>query len=296
MNGFDISGWTTVNDMSALLTEQLVMDFAWVRASTGYGDDLKYTAFRKLLVNTVGKNGKTIWGPYAFLGYSAQVGSMKWNAARGDAQMKNMMDLAANGGIEFQLPPAIDVENNVYVDNGVRQVVPMPSVDAYCDAYLLPAIEYLSAQLGRRPVLYASPNIILNYLLPVLQKDKGKPILECALWVASWTKSQVPAYWEDTKNAAGVVVKHGIRRYWKQWLAHQYAGDVRDYPGVDDIDLIRMPGTRAQLKAWCADDTAPLPNNDLPEPPPPTPVDPPADDIKARLARLEQFMAAVKGA
>jgi GH25 family lysozyme M1 (1,4-beta-N-acetylmuramidase) len=291
INGIDISGWTTVKDAAALFNDQLLIDFAYIRAHDGFRDDEKFPKHRAMMRDARTKNGSVMWGPYMYLGYTGQIGSRTWTAVRGDYQAQNCWDLATAGGQEHSLPVAIDVEKNRWWDGKVFQIVPLPNAYTYCDTYLLPAIEFLSDKQGRRPVIYANPDIILNYLAPQLSKPEFSAICECPLWLASWTKAGgEPPY------MASIAAKTG----WKSWLIHQYAGDVGDYPGVDDVDLNRGVGTRAQWKAWIAD-ASKLPAEGATDPVTPPPVEPPPAvgdlaALTARVDRLEKFMAAVKGA
>ena len=291
INGIDISGWTTVTDAQALFNAQLLIDFAYIRAHDGYRDDEKYPKYRAMMRDARTSNGSVMWGPYMFLGYTGAIGSRTWTAVRGDYQAQNCWNLATAGGQEHSLPVAIDVERVRWWDGKAFQVVPMPNAYTYCDSYLLPAIEFLSEKQGRRPVIYCNPDVILNYLLPQLSKPEFSAIGECPLWLANWTKTQAePPYMATIK----------AKTPWKTYLIHQYTGDVKDYPGVSDVDLNRGVGTRAMWKAWIKDATAlPVEGGTDPIVIPP-PVDPPttgdADlaEIKSRLARLEAWMKAVK--
>ena len=198
-----------------------------------------------------------------FLGYSGAIGSRKWNAVRGDLQAQNCWDLATAGGREFQLPVAVDVERIRWWDGSAFQVLALPSAEVYCRTFLVPAIEFLSEKQGRRPVFYCNPDLILNYLAPVLSRPEFSLIGECPLWLASWTKAQGDPPYMATIRA---------KTPWKTYLVHQYAPDVKDFPGVDDVDLNRGVGTRAMWKAWIAD-ASKLPVEGGAEPPPP--VEPP---------------------
>jgi len=172
INGVDFSSWETITDAHALFNEQALIDFTYIRAHTGFGDDEKFPQFRNVLRDARTPNGSVLWGAYMFLGYSGKAGSRTWNAQRGDYQAQNCWDLITGGGIEWQLPVAIDCENIPFIVDGVRQYLPLPSAAAYCDTYLMPAIEFLTEKMGRRPVFYSSPNFILNYLSPVLGKSQ----------------------------------------------------------------------------------------------------------------------------
>lgn len=274
ITGIDISGYSTVNDIQAVVNGQLPIEFAMARGYNGFRDDSKFVAHRKLLEGARNASGSVLWGAYMYLGYSAQVGSNTWTASAGDAQASNFWSLITAGGKTFQMPAAIDVEENAFLDEAkVRQVVPMPSAEAYCDAYLLPAVQYLTRAMGRRPILYTNPNKILYYLAPALRKEKYKQILECPLWLASYTRGTAPGYMDK------------ISEFWPDWLIWQYAGDVRDWPGCDDLDLNRIKGTRAQLKAWCNDPSAPLPKEGGSEPQP-EPKPEPVGDIAQALAAI----------
>lgn len=283
ITGIDISGYSTVTDINQVINGQLPVDFAMVRGYNGFRDDSKFVQHRKLMEQARNASGSVLWGAYMYLGYSAQVGSEKWSASGGAGQASNFWSLITAGGRTFQMPPAIDVEENSWIDeNKVRQAVPMPSAEAYCDAYLLPAVEYLTKAAGRRPFLYTGPKIILYYLAPALRLPRFAPIRECPLWLAHYTRGTAPGYMDK------------IGEFWKDWVIWQYAGDVADWPGVDDVDLNRMKGTRAQLKAWCNDPNAPLPKEGTPEPPTPQPEPPqPGVDLSGVIARLDTIAARV---
>lgn len=288
ITGIDISGYSTVSDLNAMITGQLPIEFAYVRGYNGFRDDSKFTAHRKLMEQARNASGAVLWGAYMYLGYSAQLGSEKWIAGRGDAQAANFWSLITAGGKTFQLPPAIDVEENRWRDeNGVSQTVPMPSAEAYCDTYLLPAVEYLTKAHGRRPIVYSSPNKILYYLAPALRLPKFAPILECPLWLAHYNKSNAPGYMDKIAEIG-----------WKDWLIWQYAGDVSDWPGVDDVDLNRIRGTRSQLKAWANDPKAPFPKeggpNPDPDPDPEPNPDPVPADILAALKQIDVRLSALQ--
>lgn len=284
INGIDISGWTTVTDPQALFNAQLLIDFAYIRAHDGYRDDEKFPAFRKMMRDAKTKNGSVMWGPYMFLGYTGAIGSRTWTAVRGDYQAQNCWNLATAGGQDHSLPVAIDVERVRWWDGKVFQIVPMPNAYTYCDSYLMPAIEFLSDKQGRRPVIYCNPDVILNYLLPQLSKPEFAAIGECPLWLANWTKTQAePPYMASIK----------AKTPWKTYLIHQYTGDVKDYPGVSDVDLNRGVGTRAMWKAWIADATK-LPIEGGADPIEPPPVVPPTTgDTGARLTALEAQVKAL---
>jgi hypothetical protein len=280
INGVDFSSWETITNSQAVWNGQLLIDFAYIRARDGFRDDAKFAEFRAIMRTATTKNGTVLWGPYMFLGYSGTVGSRTWTAARGDVQAQECWNLTTAGGREFPLPVAIDCEKIPYIDpNGIRQIVPLPNAYAYCDAYLVPAIKFLTEKMGRRPVIYSNPDFILNYLAPVLSKPEFASICECPLWVAAWTKATGTVPYMDT-----IAAKTG----WKTYLIQQYAGDVKDWPGINAIDLNRGQGTRAQWKAWILDATK-VPVEGAPVPPPvdpPTPP-PPAADLESRVATLE---------
>ena len=76
----------------------------------------------------------------------------------------------------------------------------------------------------------------------------------------------------------------------------QFAGDVKDWPGIDDVDLNRMPGTRTQLKAWMLDPTKPQPREGAvdPQPEPPDEEDPNIPGGKTDLTPVLQAIEGVK--
>jgi hypothetical protein len=262
-----------------MMNDQLLVDFAYVRAHDGYRDDAKFPEFRKLLRDVKTKNGSVLWGPYMFLGYSGAIGARTWNAVRGDYQAQNCWNLATGGGREFPLPVAVDVERIRWWDGKAFQIVPLPSAKVYCDTYLIPAIEFLSEKQGRRPVFYCNPDLILNYLAPLLSQAAYSAIGECPLWLAHWTK---------TGGESSYMTSIRAKTPWKSHLIHQYVGDVKDFPGVDDVDLNRGSGTRAMWKAWIADETKlPIEGGVEPPPPPPDPEPEPTPDLTALTARVQ---------
>lgn len=284
INGIDFSSWSTVKDMHAVLNGQLPVHVTWVRARDGFRDDQKFQANRKLLVGAqVDGVGSAMWGPYSFLGYSAQVGSLSWSAPRGDAQFSSMWSFATAGGKEFDLVAMLDAERNSFIDaNNVRQVVPLPSVESYVDTYVNPWIDAHCVNAGRYPIFYSNADIILNYLAPVFGTARGDKILKCPLMIAGYTGASIPPYWER------------VSKYWSDWLVWQFKGDVKDWPGIDDVDLVRAKGTRAQWKAWCKDATAPLPSEGavVVTPPPDTGTPPSTGTID--LSGLEAQITALK--
>ena len=294
ITGIDFSSWSTIKDIQAVASGQTLVDFAWVRVNHGYGDDQKWTQHRNLIKTARTANGSVLWGAYMFLGYDGSIGSQTWNADGGAKQATSAWALLTAGGADHNLPLAIDAERVRWWDGKAYQLLPLPSASEYCSAYLSPAIVRATALQGRRPVIYTSPDIILNYLAPVLPAHPE--ITACPLWVAAWNKTgTAPNYWNDWKDANGNTRK-GVKNYWSSWLAWQYAGDVRDWPGIDDVDLNRIPGTRAQLKAWLKDPAAPMPAEGAPDPIDP-PIEPPTSgDILARVKALEEWQKAVRAA
>jgi hypothetical protein len=313
ITGLDWSSWSTVTDAKAMFSEREVVDVAFPRAWDGFRDDQEFdnrvsgVSYRKVLENAVTAHGSVLWAPYGFVGYSAKVGALDWSAQRGDVQAQNMWQMATAGGQTFQLPPMVDAEHNAWIDaNGVRQVVPIHNIDAYCASFLVPFIERLSELLNRRPIFYSNPNFILN-VLGALKYDKATPysmfdkypaIVECPLIIASYSKGTQPSYWEDVKLADGTI-KKGVKNFWSKWLGWQDAGDVKDWPGISDVDHIRCQGTRAMWKAWAADASKPLPQEGAGEPQPePEPQPQPGGvtlaDVLAAVKAVEVKMATIQ--
>lgn len=283
ITGLDWSSWSTVTDPQAMFNEKEIVDIAFPRAWTGFNDDLEFdnrvsgVSYRKLCETVHTAHGSALWSPFGFVGYSAQVGSLNWSAQRGDVQALNAWGMSTAGGRTFQLPFMVDAEHNSWLDeNLVRHIVPINNMDAYCSYFLVPFIEKMSEFLGRRPLFYSNPDFILNYLgrlyydaaVPYSMLDKYPIITECPLVIASYSSGTQPSYWSR------------ISKYWPKWLAWQNAGDVKDWPGISDVDHIKCQGTRAQWKLWMNDPTAPLPQDSPTEPTDPPVVEPPVTVTK----------------
>jgi hypothetical protein len=270
LTGLDWSSWSTVTDGHAMFNDKEIVDISFPRAWDGFRDDLEFdnrvtgVSYRKLLETEFTPHGSILWSPYGFVGYSANVGSYNWTAQRGDAQADNMWGLSTAGGRTFQLPAMVDAEHNAFIDaNGVRQVVPINNMDAYCSVFLVPFIERMSEHLGRRPLFYSNPDFILNYLgrlqydaaTPYSMLDKYPVIKDCPLVIASYSSGTQPSYWTR------------VSQYWPQWLCWQNAGDIKDWPGISDVDHLKCQGTRSQWKLWMNDARAPMPQDGAVEPP-----------------------------
>jgi hypothetical protein len=153
----------------------------------------------------------------------------------------------------------IDCERETFIANGVRQYVPLPSVQVYLDTYLMPAINVLEAKHGRLPIIYCNLDFVKNYFSPIFGQAKYAKLFQCPLWLALWT---------STPPRANIASP-----YWEQWAFWQKKGDVRDNPGVSDIDYNEWPGSRTELKSWIADPNFPIPPYTVDNvPPPPAPV------------------------
>ena len=294
INALDTAGVNgkTINDAQAMVNGQLIVDVVIIRARDGYRDDQFYAVHRDAVKKATNPSGAALWGTYAYLGYTAKAGAYSWTAQRGDVQAQDYWNLISAGGIEWQVPPALDTENLVYWEKRenpdgtsklVRQTVPMPEVHQYADTYLMPATKFLADKAGRLPLQYLNADKILNYLSPLKQESKYDLLFQCPLWLADWNAlvNGMPSYW--TK----------VQKYFPNLIMHQYKGDVRDWPGVSDVDLNRIPGTRKQLKAWLADKTAPLPSEGGSDPIDPPPVVVP-EGVEARVKEIEDKLAAIK--
>jgi hypothetical protein len=152
-------------------------------------------------------------------------------------------------------------------------------VHVYADNYLLPAIRKLRDLYGRLPILYTNPDIILHYLAPLFGDPRYQDIFDCPLWVADYN---------PVKADGGYAYETACKKYFPKWLIHQNRGSVGSWPGVNNIDVNRCQGTRAQWKAWCKDATQPMPQEGAVDPvPDPTPVPTPTPDLAAITARVE---------
>lgn len=277
--GFDVSSWTTVHNSQAMLNDQLPADFIIPRGWDGYQADSKAQVHI-----SIGAALRTLYG---FIAYAAQVDGRTWSPGDGNQQAENFWNISRSLSQFINMPLALDYEQVTYIEKttNLRKSVPLPPVRDYCDRYLLPSVQTMKEKMGRYPLFYSNPNFILNYLAPVLEISKYAEIRNCPLWLAGYTGGSVPPYWEDTRNSAGTITKKGVKNYWNEWLIWQYKGDVRDWPGVDDVDLNRAKGTRSQWIRWGADPTAPMPTEN--------PVqDPKPDDggleFEALKERLDQ--------
>lgn len=274
INGLDWA-FITPKDPQAMIGAQLPVDFVIVRSRDGFRDDASYKKNAALLPKLTGKQGTILWGSYAYLNYNP-------GSAEGDDQMKQVWDLIAPAGeMEWQIPPTIDAERS---PSG-----PLPDAKFYFDTRLMPAIDYLSEKINRRPLLYTNADFILNYAKLLLLKPEYKAVGECPLWLADWNRvaTPYPLNWPS-------IEKLGL---WKSWLVWQYRGDVGDWPGITDVDLNRGQGTRAQWKAWC--NGGPLPIEGAAEPPPPVDPPPAGGDlatIKGQVADLLAWREKIRGA
>lgn len=277
INGIDYSSNSKITDIQAVVSGQLLVDFAYLRLRGGYVDDPQWTPNRAQIKTAHTSNGSVLWGGYSVLGYSGAIGSDVWTADGGAKQVQDAWKLLTAGGADHNLPLALDLERPGSLVNGVRQYLALPSAEAYCSAYLLPAIDAATSLQGRKPVIYTNGDFIVNYLAVAGVLAKYPVITSCPLWIAGYNKLTVPPFWDR------------ISKFWPVWLAWQYAGDVHDWPGISDVDLNRMPGTRAQLKAWLANPNAPLPTEGAPDPILPPVVNPPASDLETRVKALEDW-------
>jgi hypothetical protein len=288
--GLDGSKWTIVSDPTALVNTEPPVEVVLWRGYDGWRDDPRFVEHRRQTVGLRNKNGSVLWGAYMFLGYSStsEGGGVSYSAARGDAQASNFWSLITAGGIEWQVPAAIDVEYNSFIDDaGNTQRMPLPNVFVYADTYLLPAIRKLRDLMGRLPILYSNPDIILHYLAPLKGQAAYQDIFDCPLWVADYN---------PVKADGNYAYFTGCSKYWPKWLIHQTRGSVRDWPGTNNIDVNRCQGTRAQWKAWCKDATQPLPQEGLVDPvpePEPEPTPDPAADWAAAVAQINAKLDAM---
>jgi Glycosyl hydrolases family 25 len=273
--GLDISSYTTITDPVKTFKEgSQPVDFTYMRGWTGYGDDQKFTAHKKTLLAAVGAGGSILSGCYMWLAYDN-------GHKAGDVQAESFWNTITAGGVWFNMPPAVDVERRRFLANGTWQYAPLPSVTAYMD-HLHKAVDYLTNKNGRRPVLYSNVDLILNYLYPEIVKTTGAWLLECPLWIAHW---RVAAPFQGYKPNPWPK---------ERWYFHQVNGDVKDWPGISDVDINKFNGDRAGLKAWCKDASW-VPGDVVVEPPIEPPV-PPAPGYTAEDMALLDALKAWKNA
>lgn len=260
IEGADISAWETITDPNAFINEgPHPLQFVYIRAGIGRWNDEKYKMFFGQLKNIQGAEGVTLLGAYHFLTYSS-------GEPAGDYQVQNTWDLISAGGIEWQLPLAIDLEYEVYYSNGVRLTRPIADPIAYLDRAVMPAIKLASDKLGRRPVLYTGPYFIKQNLFHGLGIAKYDALWECPLWVAAWNYVPEPI----TSGAFPLKgASFDLTQIWPKYAFWQYYGDYPKggfpaWPGLNALDLNIWPGTRAELKAFCQGGDIPAP--DIPVP------------------------------
>lgn len=281
----------TITDAQAMVNGQLPVDVVILRSRDGYRDDEWYTAHRDQVKKANTAAGSVLWGTYAYLGYTAQAGSLSWNAQRGDYQAQQNWQLISGGGIEWNVIPTVDVENLAYMEKQqnadgstrwVRQVVPLPEVHAFADTYLMPWIDFTAAKINRLPILYTNPDKILHYLVGLAGTSKYDRLFQCPLFLADYNPlvAGMPSYWERVKPI------------FPNLLFQQFKPDVRDWPGVSDVDLGRMWGTRKQLKNWLADPSTPMPSEGGGDPIDP-PIDPPASDLEELTKQVTELQRRV---
>lgn len=274
ITGLDGSMWSAVTDPAAMVNTNPPVEICLWRGYDGWRDDTKFVQHRNQMRGLTNPSGAVLWGAYLFLGYTSSTESgmtiMTITAARGDAQASNFWSLITAGGIEWQVPPAIDVEHNSFMDDaGHVQRWPMPTVQQYADTYLLPAIRKLRDLSGRMPILYTNPDRVLHYLSTLFGNAAYQDIFDCPLWIADYN---------PIKPGGSYAWQTAVSKYFPKWLIHQTRGSVSNWPGVSNIDLNRCQGTRAQWKAWCKDATMPLPQEGATDPVPPDPTPDPTPD------------------
>jgi len=258
--GFDISAWETITDANAFINDgPKKLEFGYMRAGIGNFDDEKYRQFFEQLKHIQAVGGVTLLGAYQFMTYTYGGG--------GAAQVQNMWSLISAGGVEFQLPPALDLEYEAFVSNGVRLTRPIPDPIKYLDNTVMPAIAWLKQKMGRLPVIYTGAYFAKDVLFHGLGKPQYDDLFNCPLWVAAW--NNVP---EPITN--GVFPLKGasfdLTQAWPKYAFWQFYGDYPKggypkWPGINALDLNIWPGTRAELRAFCMSG-APIPDPDIPAP------------------------------
>lgn len=265
IDGGDESSWSTILDIVKAINagNPGPLHFLITRGWTGYSDDQQYTKTANLLKDVVVKDasgsplGALLWGSYMYLGYGP-------GSRDGQGQAANFWGLINAGGSHYwQIMPAVDVEREPYVANGVTNYYPLPPLESYLDNKLMPAINYIEAMYGRLPLVYSNLDLILHYLKPAYGNPKYAKLFKCPLWLAIYS-STVPK--------ANIVAP-----MWDQWAIWQDRGDVHDREGISDIDYNEWPGNRAEFKAFITDPNAPIPayvpfNQTSSSTPPPEPT------------------------
>ena len=246
--GGDFSGYETLTDVQAVTNNPgQPIDFLYYRAWTMYSDDQVFGAIRQQLKGAYNASGSTLWGAYGEVGYGP-------TSKPGDGQAANMWNLITAGGVEWQLPPWVAVEDEpAGRTNGVVQYVPRLPLSTYLDNKLMPFVEYLEKKMGRLPVLYAGPNWILYYLAPALNDPKYAKLWQMPLALARYNSTPVP--FGNPMKASN----YDLTKFFKEYAFSQYYGDDPNVPGIDHLDRVVWPGDRASLKAWAKDYTAGIP-------------------------------------
>lgn len=134
----------------------------------------------------------------------------------GAAQAKHFLERAGGReGLGGQLIPALDVEKQ----GGMSKHAHTESVRAW--------LEVVEAEIGRKPVIYCSPDYANSRLDPVFGAYP--------LWLAMWA----------TQEPSGKV---GGWDRWTFWQ-HSATGDVRGVPVTGGVDLNVFAGTMEDLRA-----------------------------------------------
>ena len=251
--GGDFSSYETLTDIQAVTHNPgQPIDFIYLRAWTMYSDDQQFSARRKIMVNAYNDSGSTLWGAYGEVGYGP-------GSKPGDGQAANMWGLISAGGIEWQLPPWVCMEDEpAGIANGVTQYVPRLPLSTYLDTKVMPFIEYLEEKTGRLPCVYTGPNWLLYYLAPARNDPKYAKLWACPLALARYNNIPLPL----------TNPLNGLTQFYGQFAFSQYYGDHKNVPGIDKLDRDLWPGDRASLKAWAKDPAAGIPAYTPPSTPP----------------------------
>lgn len=231
------------------------IDFLYYRAWTMYNDDNLYGAIRDLLKKAYNASGATLWGAYGEVGYGP-------TSRPGEGQAANMWSLISSGGIEWQLPPWIAMEDEpAGYSNGVFQWVPRLGLFDYLDRKAMPFIHAIAEKMGKLPVVYTGPNWIKYYLAPAKGIAKYDDLFACPLAVARYMN------FPDPSGVANPLISntYNLTNLWAEWAFWQYFGDDTKVAGIPRLDRVIWPGDRGSLKSWARDYTAGIPPVAIPE-------------------------------
>lgn len=199
--GIDVSHW-----QGDIKWQQVKADgrvFAFIKASQGTKRvDPKFATNAK-----AAKAAGVLIGAYHF------VDATTMEAARAEA--RHFHATMQTAGVEFDLPPVMDYENN-------PGNISKSAINDVAEAFLQ-EIERLT---GRQPLIYTGNSFAHNF---------GKELSKYPIWIARY----------NTKPPTDVPA-------WSKWDIWQYS-DAGKVPGIaGNVDLNEFNGTLDELRAWAS--------------------------------------------